>query len=181
MSRLSVPYSDYLPAADASNRYSTVIHGTPEEVFSALTSLDIGDSLAIRTLLRLRGLSGNMRTLRGIEETGFIPLARIENSMIIMGIVGKFWTPKGHLQRVSPGEFAAWNEPGWARAVWGFVIEADSADRTILSTETHVLCHGTTARRLFKLYWRLVGPFSGVIRKEILRLVRTRVEADRRA
>lgn len=47
---------------------------------------------------------------------------------------------------------------------------------TRLSTETRVLCFGDAARRKFLLYWRVVEPFSGVIRWSLLRGVRRAAE-----
>ncbi len=47
--------------------------------------------------------------------------------------------------------------------------------------ETRVQCLGPRARRNFRLYWALIGPFSGLIRKEALRLVRKGLEERRAA
>jgi hypothetical protein len=38
-----------------------------------------------------------------------------------------------------------------------------------LSTETRVVCFGEATRRRFLLYWRLIEPFSGLIRLSLLR------------
>jgi hypothetical protein len=46
-----------------------------------------------------------------------------------------------------------------------------------LSTETRVACYGNAARRKFLLYWRVVEPFSGLIRWSLLRGVRRAAEA----
>jgi hypothetical protein len=46
----------------------------------------------------------------------------------------------------------------------------------VLSTETRILCFGENARRTFRLYWTFVGPFSGLIRRGLLRGVRARAE-----
>jgi hypothetical protein len=35
------------------------------------------------------------------------------------------------------------------------------------------------ARRKFRLYWTLVGPFSGLIRRALLSGIRRRAEVDR--
>jgi len=46
-----------------------------------------------------------------------------------------------------------------------------------LTTETRVLCSGTAALRSFKRYWLVVGPFSGLIRRHILRAIARVAEA----
>lgn len=40
------------------------------------------------------------------------------------------------------------------------------------ATETRVQCLDTASRRSFRRYWRVVGPFSGLIRWVMLRAVR---------
>ena len=47
---------------------------------------------------------------------------------------------------------------------------------TLLATETRVLCLDTASRRRFRLYWTLIGPFSGLIRKDILRSIKRQAE-----
>jgi hypothetical protein len=41
----------------------------------------------------------------------------------------------------------------------------------VLSTETRVACGDEGARRRFGRYWRVVAPFSGLIRGAMLREV----------
>jgi len=43
--------------------------------------------------------------------------------------------------------------------------------------EIRIACPDPRSRRKFALYWRLVGPFSGLIRKRMLEIVRDRAEA----
>jgi hypothetical protein len=43
-------------------------------------------------------------------------------------------------------------------------------------TETRVLCTDDEARRRFSLYWRLVGPFSALIRRVLLRRIKREAE-----
>ncbi len=49
--------------------------------------------------------------------------------------------------------------------------------RVHLATETRIRYFGTAARRKFRLYWTFVGPFSGLIRRALLRGVRRRAQA----
>jgi hypothetical protein len=60
---------------------------------------------------------------------------------------------------------------GYAKAVWNFFISpADGSSR--LSTETRVQTFGRAATVKFRLYWLVVEPFSGLIRKAMLREVK---------
>ena len=47
----------------------------------------------------------------------------------------------------------------------------------MLSTETRIKCFGRAALWKFRVYWSLIGPFSGLIRKAILKQVKTEAEA----
>jgi hypothetical protein len=47
-------------------------------------------------------------------------------------------------------------------------VEDDAPDHARLVTETRVGCTDAGSRRRFRLYWLLVRPFSGVIRKAML-------------
>jgi len=107
----------------------------------------------------------------GIESLGFVRVEEIPGREVVFGIVGRFWKPSGDLRRVTPEEFLAFSEEGWAKGAWNLAI-APSAAGSELSTETRVLCFGETARRRFRLYWSLIEPFSGLIRIGLLRGVR---------
>jgi hypothetical protein len=48
--------------------------------------------------------------------------------------------------------------------------------RTVLTTETRVLCTDPGARRRFRRYWALIRPASGAIRVAGLRAIRRRAE-----
>jgi hypothetical protein len=48
-----------------------------------------------------------------------------------------------------------------------------------LYTETRVRCLGASSRRWFRLYWLVIRPFSGLLRRSMLRGIRT--EAVRNA
>ena len=82
------------------------------------------------------------------------------------------------MRRFAPQEFAAFDEPGWAKAAWNFRVEPAAGGGAAVTTETRVLCTDERSRRTFRCYWLLIRPFSGLIRHEILRLLRR--EAERR-
>ena len=69
------------------------------------------------------------------------------------------------------------DEDGSARASMNFKVETLGDGRTLLSTETRVRCFGA-GRRRFKIYWTLIGPFSAWIRRDWLRSIKRRGEAE---
>jgi hypothetical protein len=52
-----------------------------------------------------------------------------------------------------------------ALALWA----EPAGDGSLLVTETRVAANDAAARRAFARYWRLVGPFSALIRRRWLR------------
>jgi hypothetical protein len=50
------------------------------------------------------------------------------------------------------------------------------APETVPSTETRIKCLGLAAWWKFRIYWNLVGAFSGLMRKSILKQAKTEAE-----
>jgi hypothetical protein len=119
-------------------------------------------------------------TLQDILASGFVVLAEEPDREIVLGLVGRFWTLGGGIRRISPSEFAGLAEPGYAKAAWNFYLVPQTGGTTHLVTETRVLCTDEASRRAFLRYWRLIGPFSGLIRRQMLATVRKEAERDRR-
>jgi hypothetical protein len=179
---------DWLATYDAVERHSTRVRAPAERVWRVARELDFARSPLVRSLFLLRSVPGLLSrkarrgpalgvTLAGLLRSGFVLLAEDENEMVL-GLVGRFWTAAGGVQRVSPGEFRAWNRPGYARAAWNFTLTPEPDGALRLATETRVLCTDEESRRRFLRYWRLVGPFSGLIRMEMLRTIRRAAERE---
>ena len=147
-----------------------------ERVWAALLDVDFGRSPVIRWLFRLRGLPSTTLRIDGLRRLRFVPLELSPPRRYALGIIGRFWTPGGALRKFSPESFTMFDEPDFAKALWSFEIEP-LPEGCRLKTETHVRCTSPRARRRFRIYWALVGPFSGWIRREILRLVKRGAES----
>ena len=167
---------DFLPRFDAVERHEISVRSVPARVWSAVRELDMAESGIVRALYRLRGLPPSAMRLEGLERLGFLRLSERPESELVYGLAGKFWTPTGHLQHLDLEDFRGFSQPGFAKAVWGFRLD-DDAIGVRVSTETRVLCLDAGSCVRFKLYWLLVRPFSGWIRREALRLIKRRAEA----
>lgn len=172
-----------LPAYDVAERHATDVAAPPERVWAAGRALDLRGSPLIRVLFALRSLPGLFSRRRaggaglgldraGLERSGFVVLGERENEELLLGLVGRFWTPTGGIVRVGAGEWRDWERPGYAKAAWNFTLAPLPDGRTRLVTETRVRCTDEASRRSFLRYWRVVGPFSGLIRREMLRGIR---------
>jgi len=170
---------EFLPVYDFSERHETNIRASAERVYAAVDSTDFAGSWIIWSLLALRGLgwsqSSKKTTLRDMTRSGFAVLGENPNKEILLGLAGKFWTLGGSLQKIDAGNFKEFSEKGFAKAVWNFSL-AENGGETLLKTETRIQCLDEDSRQSFALYWTVVKPFSGLIRTEMLRLIKEKAE-----
>jgi hypothetical protein len=172
---------DFLPVYDFSERHETSIRASREQVFAAVDSTDFSASWMIWGLLALRGLGwshvSKSVTLRDMTKDGFAVLGEQPDEEILLGLAGKFWTLGGNLQKIDAGNFREFNDKDFAKAVWNFSLENLSNGETLLKTETRIRCLDEGSRKSFALYWTLIEPFSGLIRSEMLRLIKEKAES----
>jgi hypothetical protein len=167
-----------LPTFDIKARYQIDVQAPASRAYAVARHLDMRNSFAVRWLYRLRGLPEADLTFEGMLKWGFVLLADKPSQEIVFGLIGRFWTPYPRIQRVRVDDFMAFNQPGFAKAVGNMAfIPLSDAKGVRVTTETRIQCLGKASRRYFRLYWRLIAPFSGIIRKEWLRLVKQRAEA----
>src|ERR1700682_1426998 len=174
----------FAPNPAAVETHSIVINASLESVYSALWTANLGGSLIIKLLLGLRSLPGfvlrgfrelpqNQKiTLQTLIDSGFGILAENPREEIVLGVSGRFWRPTGNLSTFRREDFKGPVPEGFARAVWNFSLKDGCAGQTILTTETRVTCGDAESRRKFLVYWFLVEPFSGLIRRLMLREVK---------
>jgi hypothetical protein len=172
---------EILPAYDVAKQHELVVEAPPERTWRALLEADLRDPVIVRALMFLRGYgrrAGRQRQVRTLPEKlaslGFVRLGERPGEEIVFGLVGRFWTPGGGLRSVRAEEFLGIREEGLAKAAWNLAVEPRGASACRLSTETRVLCFGASARRRFRAYWAIIGPFSGIIRIAMLRSIRER-------
>lgn len=184
---------EFLPRYDVSERHAIEVRATVAEAYEALFTVDFAESGLLRVLLAVRRLPALLMrrrdvrvspsrvrmTLASLEPAGFIRLATVPQSEVVVGIEGRFWALDGG--RCSPDR-ADFTErgplPGTARGVWNFSFTSLGDARTRVATETRVLCADASTRRRFLPYWLLIRAGSGLIRRAMLRLLRD--EAERR-
>ena len=168
----------YLERFDFVEQHKVLIGARPDLVYRSALNVNFADeSLIIRSLLWLRGMSTEGFSLDRIEQSNFKKLDEDPGHELVLGIVGRFWTIFGGLQKIHSGdEFRNFETPGYAKAVWNFSVE-ESNGRTCLSTETRIRCIDDASRRSFGRYWTLIRPFSGLIRIKMLNEIKRKAEA----
>lgn len=178
---------DLLPTYDVTEHHHLDIDASAEKVHAAVHELDVSSSKLIRVLFALRGLPATLLShrrsqpelglnLAGLRRSGFIFLGEAPQREFVLGLIGKFWTTSGCIQCLDAAGFKNFSTPGFAKAAWNFSLEPRDTGVTRLHTETRVLCLDAASRRRFRFYWLFIRPFSGVVRMEILRVIKRRAE-----
>jgi hypothetical protein len=178
---------EFLPLYDVSASYEVRISAPPSLVYQCLLRSDFNKPWVVRLLMTIRtGKRPPRNRVPGelpqrLQGTGFVILAEVPNAEIVIGVVGKFWRPDGgRCLDLAADDFAGFSRPGYAKVAWNFKLRTESPERTVLSTETRIKCFGRAALWKFRLYWILVSPFSGLIRKAILKRVKVESESEAR-
>ena len=162
-----------MPNYDVREYHQTFIRASLAVVYASLKATDFQGSWLVRILMRLRagGRAAGAVTLEQFCQTGFLLLEDRPNEEVLLGLVGRFWTPSGGRLTMPPDQFPAFNDPRYGKAVFNFLL-TETPDGTLLSTETRVRLHRNPERFFFLCYWAVIRPFSGLIRIEILRQVK---------
>jgi hypothetical protein len=99
-----------------------------------------------------------------------------ERAVVLGGVLAPWRLRGGHVAVASAEEFAGFAAPGWVRVAAVFTVTGDGAGSRV-ATETRIAATDDAARRRFGRYWRVIGPFSGITRREMLAAIRRRAEA----
>ena len=177
---------EFLPNYNLRALYEIRINTPRSIAYKSLLSVDFSDLWLTRLLMTLRSGRQIPRhnnpagLLQRLQGTGFVVLEELTEDEIVIGIAGRFWRPDGgRCMDLTETNFINFCQPGFAKAAWNFKLRGllPEPEITILSTETRIQCFGPAALWRFRLYWSLVGPFSGLIRQEMLKLVKTKAES----
>jgi hypothetical protein len=153
---------DVLPRFDVHELHSVALPLPPEAALALALSTPVSADPLVRVLFRLRGLRGRGSIGDALVSLGLRELARADGE-IVFGAAGTPWRPGGGIH-----SFAG------ARAGQVQVVTDFRADGATLTTETRIAAVDGAARRSFRRYWRVVGPFSAVIRRRWLRQIAKR-------
>ncbi|MDQ3121649.1 MAG: hypothetical protein M3Q59_03825 [Actinomycetota bacterium] len=154
----------FLSEWDVSEFHEIVLDVAPERALEVALGAPAAPDV-VRVLFRLRGLKRADSIEAFFLGMGFESLAR-EASEVVVGASGRPWRPRGAIRPFGDAS------PGTVRIVANFLAEPLPDGRTRLSTETRVAAVDDAARRAFRRYWFVVGPFSALIRRRWLAAAR---------
>ena len=165
----------YLPGYSFKEYHETLINSPIEKVYKKAKNFDLSKSNLIKWLFKIRGLPTNRMNLQGfISDMGF---TNIEENIPIENLIG-FWARYKIAPVTSPDDFINNSYQARVKVVWNFYLEELSSNQTRLSTETRVLCMSPFTKLTFGLYWIIIKPFSGVIRKKMLQIIKQDSETN---
>jgi hypothetical protein len=167
---------EFVPAWDVRTIHATEVAAPPEAVYEAVKRLDLGGSPINRVLFLARGL-GSHRSIKlsDLMARGFVLLGEDPPRELVLGLVARPWTLMGGVRRLDADGFRGFGQPRYARIGWSFDVRPSGRTSRLL-TETRIRCTDAASRRKFRWYWRLIGPFSGVVRREALLLIKRDAE-----
>ncbi|KAB1189210.1 hypothetical protein GJR98_03910 [Haloferax sp. MBLA0077] len=187
---------DVLPTFDVTQIRHVVVDASPAETYRAVLDIDFMQmGTAVRVLNELRALPDRLRArMQGerwsgmptsvslddlVDSTGYVVLGDRGAEEFVIGAVGKFWKPNIEWVDIDPDEFVSFDRPGYAKLAIGFSVRPYGTDRTLLSYEARTATTDPEARRRFRLYWSLIGPFAGVLMQQALAHIKNEAEQYR--
>ena len=180
----------FMPTYDLAVVHARVFRAPPERCFETVVDFDLFQLRAFRVLIGARGLPQRLADtlrrradqtraptrprfrLRDLPSMGWMLLGERPGRELVFGQVGKPWKPTGGLpsEPVTRAQFAAFDQPGFAKLVESTRVDPYGERSSIVITETRVRCTDPDSRRRFRRYWLVVGPCSHLLRKLSLRM-----------
>jgi hypothetical protein len=184
----------YLPEYDVATIRHAVVDADPETTYEAMLTADLLDTGPIVRALgalraapieiarRIRGESGatppeRMRFVDVPETEEWTLLDEAHGEEFVFGEVGKFWRPTIEWRRVDSAAFAVFDELGYAKLAIGLSVRPYGERRTLLSYEARTATTDDRARRNFRRYWRVIGPFASYLMSRALERIAADAEA----
>jgi len=183
---------EFMPVYDVAARYEIDISAPASKVYETLLHHSLLDSPVARFLMTLRSLPGAIaQSFKGrplqkfcipsiseIKGGDFIKLAEMPGEEIVLGLIGQFWKLHGGLVRIkNADEFVGYMKGGYTKAALNLLVIPLNENKSRLSTETRVHTTDAVSRKKFLRYWKIIGPFSGLLRRDMLRRIKREAES----
>ncbi len=180
----------FLPECEVLERHQTRVAAPADVTFVAAREMSLMGSPIVRAIFRgrellMRSSAADERPPQSlIDEVlsiGWGVLAQESGREIVLGAVTQPWESDVKFRALPSDEFAAFDEPGFAKIAWTIRAEPLGPATSRFYTETRVATTDADARKRFRRYWTMVSPGVRLIRRESLRLVRSDAERRYRA
>jgi hypothetical protein len=172
--------AEVMPRYDVHERHELWVPAAPQHAYDAVKAVSAREVRLFGPLMRLRTLGRSAHVfdphaplLDEMLKIGFVKLGERPGGEIVVGAIGRFWSPTRNRPRETD-DFAAFDEPGYAKAAMNFTVRPDG-DGSRITTETRIVGTDAAAARKFRRYWVLIRPGSGAIRRSWLKAIRRRL------
>lgn len=185
---------EFLPTFDHAICVSRVFRAPADELFEAITTMDLFQLPLARVLLEARALPGRIVDararhqgqappaepptfrIRDLPTRGWIELGERPGAELVYGQVGKVWKGAGGApdRVVTADNFAAFAEPGFAKLAESTLVVPYGVTGCVLTAESRVVLTDEDSRRRFGRYWLAAGPFIRLMRPAIMRTLARR-------
>jgi len=178
----------FMPAYDVVERHHIDVAAPAQITFATACEQDLMAGPLARGIFKAREVvlgsqpNGGTRPRGLLEMTksiGWGVLAHVPGREIVMGAVTQPWQANVVFRPLPPGEFLAFDDPGYVKIVWTLQADAIGSNESIFRTETRAVATDAAARAKFRRYWSFLSPGIILIRWTVLN--RLRAEAERRA
>ena len=182
--------NEQLPRYDFRDAYQVVILATPEAVYQALMQRDFLRLPLIHAFFAIRELpvrawrrvtggpapaSVPRATLADLTKIGaFTVLAERPGRELVLGSVGRPWRPDYEPTYVSASAFAGFQEPGFAKIAWSWIVKPLGSGQSLLATEWRTQLTDDEARARVRRDWTVAS--KGV--RLLARVGLARIKAD---
>jgi hypothetical protein len=179
---------EVIPEYDVHEVHELWVPANPQPAYEAVMAVTANEVRLFGPLMSLRAVPARLRGRRRSRDAraplltemlkaGFVDLGAEPGSEVVLGAVGRFWSPTGNvpLRTVRTREdFRVFAAPGYSRAAVNFSVEPQR-DGSLLRTETRIVGTDAEATRKFRRYWWLIGWASAAIRRSWLKAIRRRL------
>ncbi|BCZ57085.1 MULTISPECIES: hypothetical protein [Serratia] len=171
----------YLGQYQFSERHTIVITAPQSRVLDAVAAYDPKRDRFFRSMIALRELPARLMPRDKPRPPPFglhnFCLLEQDETALVYGLIGRFWQAEYGLVKVADGaDFQAFAQPGVAKLALGYAASPLEGGRCRLVTETRIFCPDSASRRRFTPYWYAIRLVSGLIRRRMLRAIKTASE-----
>jgi hypothetical protein len=159
----------WLPDAAVRTHHRRSAAAEAPTLWHAATTLRLADTRTLGRLVRWR-IPGLARDLTYGELFRSYPFTVLEegDTHLIAGLCGRIWTLARDYPRLTgPDDFAAWDEPGTVRVLFGHWVEPADGGAALVS-EARVQPTDRSSSLRLKTLWKVIGPFERLVGGEAL-------------
>lgn len=171
-----------MPRYDVHERHELWVRADPQAAYAAVKAVSAEEVRLFGPLMRLRALGRWPRDfdpraplLEQMVRIGFVELGERPDEEIVVGAIGRFWSPTGN-RPLEIEDFRAFDKPGYAKAAMNIAVRREG-DGSRITTETRIVGTDAAATRKFRCYWLAIRLGSGAIRRSWLKAIRRRLTA----